>query len=193
MGEELSWIPLLINVVLLLLIIYLIREVLHLRPLATRDGLTGLFNRREFDRLLGEAVARARRSQDSKRIVSLIMLDIDDFKRFNDEFGHQVGDWVLQRVSRCIIEVLHLYDLVFRYGGEEMAILLPGIEKEQAAKIAERLRREIAAADWPYRVTISAGVATFPDDAQTAEVLVQQADTALRKAKTRGKNCVVSA
>ena len=191
----------------------------RLEEQAITDGLTGLYNHRFFyDRLTSE-VARARRYGFQ---LSLLMLDLDDFKGFNDEFGHQAGDHVLAEVGRIMREQLRKdVDIPCRYGGEEFAIMLPhtpspGAETvgrrltEQVSAIltagggvdpawltGERVRRSIEGAPFPGRqpdetthITVSVGIATYPDQAGDAQTLVANADKALYVAKHRGKNRV---
>lgn len=161
----------------------------RLGRLAIRDGLTGVYNHREIERLLQEAVARANRKNVP---VSAIMLDIDHFKGTNDEFGHAAGDLVLREVGRVLRECLELGELIGRWGGEEFLIILPGVELNNAVGIAERLRLHVAALSLSFgmRITISLGVACRitgnPDE------LFLAADGALLKAKTGGRNRVVS-
>jgi diguanylate cyclase (GGDEF)-like protein/PAS domain S-box-containing protein len=174
-----------------------------LRRLATRDYLTGLHNRRELVRLLGEETLRADRHQ---RPLSLIMVDIDSFKCVNDAFGHQVGDRVLQHVAAMLTEAVRSFDRVARYGGEEFVVLLPETSTADALTIAERIRARIAAepfsvvengaASLSIPLTISAGIATVrPPVAEAGEAvfsqLIKDADCHLYMAKQSGRNrCV---
>lgn len=164
-----------------------------LRDLSVRDQLTGLFNHREFYRLLGEELARSLRYGHQ---VSLLMLDIDYFKRVNDSFGHLAGDQVLRRLPELIRGQLRVNDLPCRYGGEEFGVILPETGAEQALEVAERIRSGIAGIpiELPdggsLRVTVSLGVATFSAGGQNAESLVSAADLALYQAKRSGRNRV---
>jgi diguanylate cyclase (GGDEF)-like protein len=169
----------------------------HLQNLALEDGLTGLANRRHFDIVLSEEFARALRNRET---LGLIMIDVDWFKQYNDIYGHRAGDDSLRRIADMIKEVpQRTGDLAARYGGEEMAVLLPQTTLESAAIIAERLRADIAALDIQHAaspltiVTISVGVAvirpSLPSD--TPEQLVEEADRALYIAKAKGRNRVV--
>jgi diguanylate cyclase (GGDEF)-like protein len=168
----------------------------HLQNLALEDGLTGLANRRHFDMMLNDEFARALRNGDS---LGLIMIDVDWFKQYNDIYGHRAGDDCLRRIAEIIKAVpQRVGDMAARYGGEELAVLLPQATQESVTIIAERLRADIAALDMHHAaspltiVTISAGVAvirpTLPS--QTPGQLVEDADRALYLAKARGRNCI---
>lgn len=165
----------------------------ELRRMAIRDPLTGLFNRGEGMRILKEEFERADRYH---RSFSVIMLDIDHFKRVNDTFGHGVGDRVLCATATLLVELVRISDTVARYGGEEMLIILPEADMSAACQLAERLREGIAtqqiAADQgdPIQVTASFGVATYPDQGKTVEVVLAAADQALYSAKAAGRNRV---
>ena len=133
---------------------------------------------------------RARRFDSG---MAVIMVDIDQFKRLNDEFGHLLGDEVLRQVSSIFSQQLRKIDVVCRYGGEEFAILLSQTTHEHALGVAEKLRRMIDTWQFPgvpRSVTISAGVATFPDHGTTRDELVKAADAGLYAAKQAGRNCV---
>jgi diguanylate cyclase (GGDEF)-like protein len=158
------------------------------------DALTGLFNRREFDRLLAQEFARATRYA---RFLSLIMVDIDHFKKINDQRGHPAGDWALQKVGELMRATrLRSSDGAFRLGGEEFAVMLTETDKAGALAYAERLRQTAEKmqifADGAG-LTISLGVATFPEDAREPAQLVARADKALYEAKHTGRNVVVPA
>lgn len=170
----------------------------RLRRLVAVDALTGIANRRHFDRTLERELRRARRNGEP---VSLVFLDIDEFKRFNDTYGHARGDEVLQRVARTLDETFRRGgDLVARYGGEEFAVILPGLDGRRAGLYAERLRRRVwrMAISYPAspasdRVTISAGVATTLPGALVAAVdLLYAADKALYRAKCLGRNRIAT-
>jgi diguanylate cyclase (GGDEF)-like protein len=159
--------------------------------LALRDDLTGLFGRAAFDARLADEVRRHSRYHTP---VSLLMADIDDFKALNDRRGHPVGDEALRGISRLIQRENRDVDLPCRYGGEELALLLPQTSVEPALQLAERLRAAIEAeALSDERVTVSIGLACCPDHAQDADALLQAADDALYAAKRAGKNRVVVA
>jgi len=161
---------------------------------ARMDALTGLNNRREFDALLADELTRAQRFN---RPVSLLMLDIDHFKRVNDTYGHMAGDAVLKGLSELLGRQARAIDRVCRYGGEEITVILPEIDPEIAAKVAERLRAAVEAqpfdvnADAPLRITVSIGVASFPAHADSVQTLVAAADAAMYAAKAGGRNRVV--
>lgn len=158
-----------------------------LSELATTDGLTGLKNHRAFQESLNSHWAN---SIDSPAPLSVIMLDVDDFKEYNDQFGHPAGDQVLHTVARIITRSMPEYAFSARYGGEEFAILLPGVEAEGAREIAERCRIEIELAPWERRrITASFGVASGRSFAAPA-TLLELADQALYRSKMHGKNCV---
>lgn len=160
---------------------------------ATTDGLTGLHNHRVFREKLHEEIERSRRYD---RDVSLLMLDIDYFKKFNDTYGHQAGDEVLRAVAALIQSNIRTTDFGARYGGEEFAIILPETAGPQARIVAERLRVSIAGhilnlgGGEQQRVTVSVGYATFPQDAGTDEVLIKRADESLYTSKHNGRNRV---
>lgn len=164
-----------------------------LEELSVRDGLTGLYNHREFHRRLGEELARHRRYS---RPFSLLMLDIDHFKAVNDTHGHQAGDDVLRVMAERIRQEIRPSDQLARYGGEEFAVLLTETSGYQALAAAERIRAAIAAqpiatADGrEISITVSVGVAAFPEDADSAERSIAAADQALYAAKKAGRNRV---
>jgi len=150
--------------------------------LAVRDGLTGLFNRRYFNELINLEVNRTKRSPTA---LSLLMLDIDNFKNYNDTEGHQAGDALLQGVAKIFKNSVRAVDMVCRYGGEEFAIILPQTDKKSSQIIAERIRVQVGLF---FPTTISIGIAALPDDAKEAEQLIEKADNALYQAKESGKN-----
>jgi diguanylate cyclase (GGDEF)-like protein len=134
-------------------------------------------------------VARAKRYN---RPLSLVLLDIDHFKRINDDFGHEVGDNALQRIGRAVRHTFRNTDSACRYGGEEFALIFPETPKDEGAKLAERLRVLVESlppnAEVPRSLTASFGVACFPDDAESIPDLIRAADRALYQAKTNGRN-----
>jgi two-component system cell cycle response regulator len=167
-----------------------------LRELATQDPLTGLLNRREFDRLLAEEIERSRRFGHP---FALVLGDIDHFKAVNDSHGHQAGDAVLQEVSRRLTTGLRSVDRLARFGGEELAMILMETDRAAALEAAQRAGAALehapikANGGTQVRVTMSFGVAVMPRDADSVEALVAAADKALYAAKARGRNCAVAA
>ena len=166
----------------------------EIEKLATTDGLTGLYNHRRFQEKLSEEFKRLSRHSSP---VSLLLTDIDFFKKVNDTYGHPVGDLVLKGVSKIIGEVIRDIDVPARYGGEEFAVILPGTGADGGKNIAERLRKavmdKIFSADGKaLKVTISIGIATAPVDAGSKEELIGKADQALYHAKHNGRNQSVS-
>lgn len=164
-----------------------------LREQTVRDPLTGLYNRRHLDDTLLREISRARRSGEP---LSLLMMDVDHFKRINDGRGHDFGDRALRLISQTLIDACRGSDLVFRYGGEEFAVLMPGLSPEDAEQKAAELRQRITAAgellldQGPHGLTVSVGIASFPDTADSPQNLLQRADCALYQAKHNGRNCV---
>jgi diguanylate cyclase (GGDEF)-like protein len=160
------------------------------------DSLTQVFNRRHFHEKLRDEIQRHQRHG---RTFALLMADIDDFKLTNDTYGHQAGDDVLKQVAEEISRSLREIDVVSRFGGEEFAVILPEAALESATDVAERLRESIAnrlftlRRGGSVRVTVSCGVAVFPNDAATQIELIAKADAALYVAKKRGKNQVIVA
>jgi diguanylate cyclase (GGDEF)-like protein len=164
--------------------------------LAITDALTGLHNHRYFQQLFAQEMGRAKRY---RKPLSLIILDVDDFKKFNDSFGHAAGDRVLAAIGSIIDKTLRKVDFAFRYGGEEFVILLPETRQDSAILVADRLRERIAnespgiIADTADRgVTVSVGVAAFPENGTSREELFEVADRLLYQAKESGKNQVQS-
>ena len=160
----------------------------HLREDASTDELTQLGNRRAFQ---GSIAGLLTRRRDEDAVFSLLMLDLDRFKSFNDTFGHVAGDRALRKVGQLLKSALRPGDVAARFGGEEFAVLLPGIDGERAVLVAERIRRDFHVADWPDRaLTISIGVAQC-QDGDEEETLVSRADRALYAAKAGGRDQVV--
>jgi diguanylate cyclase (GGDEF)-like protein len=166
----------------------LARQNAWLAELATTDELTGVKNRRRFREDLELLFAQAHRHGLP---LSLIMLDIDHFKQYNDTFGHPAGDEVLHWVGSTLKSIVRDHDVVARYGGEEFVVLLPATDVGEALEVAERLRSAIASRPWPRRkVTASLGVAISDPDTQDAAALVDRADRALYQSKQAGRDRV---
>jgi len=169
--------------------ITLYRTNQRLAQLATLDMVTGLANQRRFISFLGTELSRARRMGHP---VSLVIADLDHFKTINDTYGHLVGNEALASVARSLRAEIRPYDLASRVGGEEFAVVLPATTKRKAAEIAERLRVAIAGSDDERlpMVTVSLGVATFPEDADGMNLLIKRADDAMYQAKHLGRDGV---
>jgi len=168
----------------------------QLRQQATYDELTKLNNRREFDRLLADEWQRSVRF---KHPFALVILDIDFFKKVNDTHGHPVGDEVLRHVSSLLAGQVRIVDKLARYGGEEFALIMVEISRSEARDVVDRLRALLAETpcvipekNLTVEVTLSAGVATMPEDAASMEELIKAADEALYTAKRLGRNRVVT-
>ncbi|BAU27468.1 diguanylate cyclase (GGDEF)-like protein [Aneurinibacillus soli] len=161
------------------------RQYDHIRRLAITDGLTGLHTRQYFSERYQEEFAAAERSGDP---LSLIMIDIDDFKKINDTNGHLVGDRVLVHVSHMLQTQVRLSDTVARYGGEELIVLLPRTTLEQTCMIAERIRCAFMELPFPFSVTASIGIAVYPEHGIEKDTLLMKADDAMYRAKHEGKN-----
>lgn len=163
-----------------------------LREQANRDGLTGLYNRRYMDTTLEREIARCSREHAP---LSVLLLDIDHFKRINDEYGHPVGDAVLQQLGRTLGAEARASDVVCRYGGEEFLLVLPGMTLQNAVGRAKKLRelcerQPLTTSQGDLKITISLGVACFPEHGNTVSVLLRHADQALYLAKQNGRNRV---
>ena len=169
-----------------------LQETLKFQSL--RDPLTGLFNRRYLLESLEKEIDRATRKQ---QLIGIMIIDIDHFKRFNDSYGHEAGDFVLKEVGSYLIKQTRQYDIACRYGGEELLIAMPDASLENTILRAEDIRKGIAQLQLKYQgtslkqVTISVGVSCFPDDGIEPEALIRVADKGLYLAKEQGRNCVV--
>jgi diguanylate cyclase (GGDEF)-like protein/PAS domain S-box-containing protein len=167
-------------------------EFQKMRLLASIDGLTGLLNKKYFLETLSEEIKRA----SAKAPLSLSMMDLDHFKNVNDTYGHQAGDHVLKEIADIMTRSLRESDSICRFGGEEIAVLMPGTSKSLAIEIIEALRIKISNTpvcqtdDGPLFITVSGGVATYPGDGETLEELLQNSDTALYKSKRNGRNMI---
>jgi diguanylate cyclase (GGDEF)-like protein/putative nucleotidyltransferase with HDIG domain len=163
----------------------------RLESLATTDGLTGLVNHRALQEQLKEEHDRAVRHHTP---LSILMLDVDNFKPYNDAYGHPAGDVVLRQVAQVLQETARTGDGVARYGGEEFVALLPGADVEEAKTVAERFRHAIETVAWKERgITVSIGAATLAPTTVHPDALLADADTALYRSKYRGRNCVTHA
>jgi diguanylate cyclase (GGDEF)-like protein/PAS domain S-box-containing protein len=166
------------------------RLEVSLRELSEEDALTGIFNRRKFDELLGKELRVARRY---KRPLTAIMFDIDRFKQVNDNYGHEVGDEVLKRLAEVVRKVLRDTDQFFRYGGEEFVVLAPETTLPPGESLAERIRLTVATTQFsgPGTITVSLGVAVFAGETDQ-QTFLKRVDTALYRSKQEGRNrCTV--
>jgi diguanylate cyclase (GGDEF)-like protein len=161
---------------------WLLEEV---QRMAETDPLTGLANRRVFEKALEREIARASRTGQP---VSLLMLDADHFKRYNDQFGHRAGDDLLRSLAGALVDHSRTFDTVARYGGEEFAVILPECPVEEAHSVAERLRLVSSAVEGRTPVTLSGGVATFPVHARDGAALIEAADGAPYESKRAGRD-----
>lgn len=162
------------------------------RSQAITDELTGLYNYRYFRSRLMEEINRSGRN---KSALSLAFIDIDDFKNFNDDYGHQIGDEALRIVADVIVGQIRSSDLAARYGGEELVIILPDTTVKTATVIAERIRTEVKKMTLftvSRQLSVSIGIAAFPNDAVTDDLLIQKADKLMYEAKSRGKDQIVT-
>ena len=167
----------------------------RLRELAVTDGLTGIYNHRYFKQFLAKEIIRANRHNTK---VSMAMIDIDHFKIYNDTNGHLAGDSILQQVAKLMVQNLRSIDVAARYGGEEFVIVLPQTDLEAAKIVAEKLRILIENNQFEKeetqpgsKITISIGIATYPDNSKDLEGLINSADQRLYAAKSLGRNKVV--
>ncbi|MGB9805056.1 diguanylate cyclase, partial [Desulfofundulus sp.] len=165
-----------------------------LRGLAVRDSMTMLYNHSYLKQVLDREVARAG-EQGGK--LAYLMMDVDNFKTYNDQFGHPAGDELLRQLARLLEKNVRQSDIVGRYGGDEFAVILPGADQTVAVEVGERLRQCIVEHPFPYRelmpggrITVSIGVSCFPGDAPNAAELIRQADEAMYNAKRNAKNRV---
>jgi diguanylate cyclase (GGDEF)-like protein len=164
----------------------------RMETLATTDGLTGLNNHRTFQEVLSRELDRAKRYN---QIVSILLLDIDHFKSFNDTYGHPVGDLVLKEIAASLLGSTRKTDTVARYGGEEFTVIMPMTDQQNGLILAGRIRqaieaREIVSMERRLRVTVSVGCATFPHHAKTQQELIDNADKAMYYSKEHGRNQV---
>ncbi|MGI9107032.1 MAG: diguanylate cyclase [Pyrinomonadaceae bacterium] len=164
--------------------------------LSITDPLTGLLNRRYLEERLAEEFERSKRHRFP---MSFLMIDIDNFKEYNDRNGHQAGDLALEMTAQCLKSALRTADVASRYGGEEFSILLPQTSNTEAVVIAERIRNRVEKSSFPHgqsqphgAVTVSIGISAFGPKLDTPASIIGAADHALYVAKSRGKNCVVS-
>lgn len=176
-------------------VVMILTDVTKLHRQANFDKLTGLYNRRYFDELILNEFQRCERSPETP--FALLMLDVDHFKSFNDTYGHQVGDQVLASFGQVLGQTVRRTDMAVRYGGEEMAVILPNTHAEKAAIVAEKIRRTIAGLQLydsegrPIRqITASIGVAQFAPDDVDYEAVIRRADEALYRCKDAGRNCI---
>ena len=168
-----------------------------LKDMACRDGLTQLFNHRYFQDVIQNEIHRAKRNGG---VFSLLFLDLDHFKQYNDVHGHLEGDRLLRKLGEIMLRSVRRSDVVARYGGEEFVVMMPATPKKNAAVMGEKLRRYIENFPFPGResqplkkVTVSVGIATFPEDGAERPELVERADEAMYRAKKLGRNAVWTA
>jgi diguanylate cyclase (GGDEF)-like protein len=167
----------------------------ELHEISITDSLTGLYNRKHLMETLDREVTR---SQRYSHPFSLLVVDIDHFKKYNDTYGHLAGDEALRRLASVFKETIRSSDYAARYGGEEFMIILPEISPEKGVEAAERIRCKVAEQRFegdgePVEVTISVGVASYPESGEDAETVIRNADEALYEAKKRGRNQVILA
>lgn len=169
-----------------------ITQFKKLEELSYTDSLSGLYNHRYFVKRLSEEIFRAKRYQ---RKLAFVIFDIDEFKIYNDSFGHQSGDQIIRQLGELILKVVRSIDVVCRYGGDEFCIIMPETDQEECLKFTERLRKSIQHHPFvdeflqmEHHLTVSAGAAIYPQHAHTPEKLIYSADMALLNAKNSGKN-----
>lgn len=166
-----------------------------LRQQAIRDPLTGLYNRRYLLETMEHEISRSSRKKSE---MGLMMIDLDYFKKFNDTYGHDIGDFILAEFGRLIQLIIREEDIACRYGGEEFTLMLPETGKNDTLKVAEKIRNHIQAHKFYFNnksyapITLSIGIAVFPHDGKTTSTLLKQADEALYQAKDQGRNQVVT-
>ncbi|HBD7062429.1 TPA: diguanylate cyclase [Legionella pneumophila] len=168
-----------------------LKELLHSQ--AIRDPLTGLLNRRFLDEYVVKQIGQAKHSQT---MIIFIMIDVDNFKRVNDNFGHNTGDRVLALLSKLLMSLIREGDLACRYGGEEFLLVLPYCNLDNAKQIAETIRNEVIKMpinikNSVFNITISLGISSYPNHGSTMQELIEAADKALYTAKKQGKNRVI--
>ncbi|MCD6319741.1 MAG: GGDEF domain-containing protein, partial [Candidatus Desulfofervidaceae bacterium] len=170
------------------------RSLILAKQQALRDPLTGLYNRRFMEEYINKWEPLLKR-QEGK--CTLLMLDLDHFKHVNDKYGHQTGDLVLKKMAKLFMENLRASDVIFRYGGEEFLIILPDTSKKDGVFVGEQLRQAVEIASFEsldgetVKITVSVGVAAYPEDGRSLWDVIKMADTALYMAKTGGRNKVV--
>jgi diguanylate cyclase (GGDEF)-like protein len=169
-----------------------IKQFRIIEELSYTDSMTGLYNYRYFYQRLNEEIFRAKRF---RRKLSLVIFDIDEFKIYNDTYGHQAGDAVLRQLGKFILSVVRSMDVVSRYGGEEFCVIMPEADDKECVKFMERLRKSIK--EYPFKdeylghehnITVSLGGAVYPQDAVDPDRLIYCADMALLRAKNTGRN-----
>jgi diguanylate cyclase (GGDEF)-like protein len=159
----------------------------QVQRMADTDALTGIANRRTFEDTLLKEISRASRQGEQ---VTLMMVDVDHFKTFNDTYGHRAGDDALRGVAQALAGGCRVFDTAARYGGEEFALVLPSCSSAESLVVSERLRKRVAGVEAAAPLTASAGVATFPTHASDAEGLIKAADEALYESKRTGRDRV---
>ncbi|MCK4763986.1 MAG: diguanylate cyclase [Candidatus Aminicenantes bacterium] len=166
----------------------------YYKNLSNLDGMTGLYNYRFFKEMLQQEIERHHRYN---RPLSLLMIDIDDFKQVNDSYGHLVGDQVLKQISTLLKESVRSCDMVARYGGEEFAVILPETAEEKAIKVSERIvsttrghEFKLIEGEAPQNLSVTVGLASFPKDAEESRQLIEYSDHALYAGKKAGKDQV---
>jgi diguanylate cyclase (GGDEF)-like protein len=164
----------------------------NIREFSIRDSLTGIYSRRYFNERYLEDFSKAKRY---KQNLSLAMIDIDNFKKVNDTYGHQFGDTVLIQIIKIISSNLRKFNILFRYGGEEFIILFPGLTSKDVFLLCDKIRKQITEFSFYFKrevakTSITIGIAYFPKDADSPIELIKCADTALYSAKNSGKNKV---
>lgn len=176
-------------------VVMILTDVTQLHRQANYDKLTGLYNRRYFDELILKEFQRSQRVQE--HVFSLLLMDVDHFKKFNDTYGHQVGDQVLSSFGQLLSKTVRRTDMAVRYGGEEMAVILPDTRAENAAVLAEKIRRAVEALQLYdlegkaiQTITASIGVAEFSGADKESDDILKRADDALYKCKDAGRNCI---